>query len=85
MKEKNSKPKKFQQNMVKQHYHPRGLARGIVHAAWASAGATGMNKVKPGAVNSPFSLHWRDEIDMVAREDGEDVRKARGKNRKNHR
>ena len=86
MKEKIAKPKKFQQNTeVKQHYHPRSLARGIVHAAWASAGATGMNKVKPGATQSPFATHWRNEIDMVAREEGENVKKVHRKNHKNSR
>ena len=86
MKEKIAKPKKFQQNTeVKQHYHPRNLARAIVHNAWAMAGAAGMNQVKPGTTQSPFSAHWRGEADMIAREEGTDVRTTHKKNRKNHR
>ena len=68
MKEKIAKPKKYQQNKeATSHFHPRGLARSIVHAAWASAGASGMNKVKPGTTQSPFARNWRSEADEIAK------------------
>jgi hypothetical protein len=68
MKEKTAKPKKFRQNTaVANHFHPRGLARAIVHSQLAIAGASGVNKVKPGTTQSPFAAHWREEADEFAK------------------
>lgn len=65
--EKIAKPKKFQQNTeVTTHYHPRRLARAIVHSRIASADVYGANKVKPGATQSPFARNWRTEADIFA-------------------
>ena len=67
--EKIAKPKKFQQNNgVKQHFHPRGLARGIVHRRMENAEMYGVNKVRPGADKSPFAKAWRKDAGMFARE-----------------
>lgn len=66
MKEKIAKPRKFQQNTeVKTHFHPRGLARAVIHNQAALQGATGINKVKPGTTQSPFARFWRDEADEL--------------------
>ena len=66
MKTKKSKPKKYQQNHeVKQHFHPRGLARAIVHDRLAREGATGVNKVTPGTTKSSFAKNWRDYAEMI--------------------
>lgn len=68
MKEKTAKPKKFQQNTeVKTHFHPRSLARAIVHNQAALMGATGVNKVQPGTTQSPFARNWRGEADEFAK------------------
>ena len=62
MKTKVPKPKKFQQNTeVKDHFHPRWLARAIIHNQLRMADASGVNKVTPGAGKSPFARKWRDE------------------------
>ena len=47
------------------HFHPRRLARGIIHSRLERAGATGVNKVAPGAKQSKFAQYWRDEAEMV--------------------
>lgn len=60
MKAKIAKPKKFQQNHdVKQHFHPRGLARGIVHRQMAQEDMFGVNKVRQNTTHSQFSAIWR--------------------------
>lgn len=46
-------------------FHPRRLARGIIHSRLERAGATGVNKVAPGAKQSKFAKYWRDEAEMV--------------------
>lgn len=67
MKQKHATPKKYRQNKeVKQHFHPRWLARAIVHDRLNRAGATGVNKVAPGAIQSQFAQHWRDNAEMIA-------------------
>lgn len=66
--EKIAKPKKFQQNHeVTEHYHPRGLARKIVHNTLEREGATGLNKRDPhrGITQSPFATRWRDMADYL--------------------
>ena len=40
-------------------FHPRGLARSVVHNLIAREGRGGMNKVKPGTAQSPFAANWR--------------------------
>lgn len=65
--EKIAKPKKFQQNHdVEAHYHPRRLARGIVHSRLKSADVYGANQVQPGASQSAFARNWRREADVFA-------------------
>lgn len=45
-------------------FHPRGLARAVVHSQLKTSGATGVNK--PGmSVNSNFAKHWRDEAAAI--------------------
>lgn len=69
MREKISKPKKFRQNTEeKRHFHPRILARGIVHRQMERQEMTGVNKVKPGATQSPFALNWRNYAEAFANE-----------------
>ena len=68
MKQKIPKPKKFQQNReVTEHYHPRWLARKIVHTTLEHGGATGLNKVdrSQGITQSPFATRWRDTADNL--------------------
>lgn len=66
MKQKNAKPKKYRQNNdVKQHFHPRKLARAIVHDRLNMEGATGVNKVTPGTTQSSFAKNWRDYAEMI--------------------
>lgn len=52
-----------QQAEAVQHFHPRRLARGIVHTALQNMGATGVNKVVAGATQSPFAQNWRGEAE----------------------
>lgn len=47
------------------HFHPRRLARGIIHSRFERAGATGVNQVVPGTDQSNFARRWRDEAAMV--------------------
>ena len=47
------------------HFHPRRLARGIIHSRFERNGATGVNQVVPGTNQSNFAKHWRDEAAMV--------------------
>lgn len=69
MKQKTSKPKKFRQNTeVKQHFHPRSLARAIVHNMMANDEMSGVNKVRPGTARSAFSKNWRNIADRIAEE-----------------
>lgn len=66
--EKCPKPRKYRQNTdVKQHFHPRWLARAVVHNQMAHNDIFGMNKVRPGATQSAFAQHWRDEAEMIAK------------------
>lgn len=66
MKEKNARPKKYRQNNVKQHFHPRGLARSVVHSMMAREDMYGVNKVAPGGTQSAFGKSWRAEADRFA-------------------
>jgi len=59
-KQKIAKPKKFQQNReVKQHYHPRSLARAVAHRQMELNDMFGVNQKAPGTTQSPFSVNWR--------------------------
>ena len=70
-KQKIPKPKKYQQNHeVKQHFHPRSLARSIVHSRMANSDMFGVNKVRPGTTQSYFSRLWRKDAAMFARDEG---------------
>ena len=65
--EKIAKPKKFRQNTdVTVHFHPRRLARGIVHSRIASADVYGANQKQPGATQSAFARNWRVEAETFA-------------------
>ena len=44
-------------------FHPRGLARKIVHTTLERGGATGLNKVVQGSTQSPFATRWRDHAE----------------------
>lgn len=55
-----------QQVDAEQHFHPRRLARGIVHAMAARADVYGINQVQPGTTQSPFARNWRTEADRFA-------------------
>ena len=67
MREKIAKPKKFRQNTeVTTHFHPRRLARAIVHSRIASADVYGANKVKHGTTQRAFARNWRTEADIFA-------------------
>lgn len=44
-------------------FHPRGLARAIVHNQLKTAGGTGVNKPVYGMSN--FAKHWRDEAAVI--------------------
>ena len=66
MKEKIAKPKKYRQNSVPTHFHPRSLARKVIHNKLMLEGASGVNKVAPGTTQSPFARQWRSEADLIA-------------------
>ena len=54
------------QSEAAQHFHPRRLARGIVHKMAERAEVSGINKVQPGATQSPFARNWRLEAERFA-------------------
>ena len=69
MREKIANPKKFKQNTeVKQHFHPRFLARAVVHNMMARDDLAGVNKVHPGETQSAFGKNWRGIADRIAEE-----------------
>jgi len=58
-KTKIAKPKKYRQNHdVQQHFHPRSLARNIVHKRMEMNDMHGVNS-HPGGLQSVFSKQWR--------------------------
>ena len=68
VREKIAKPRKFQQNTdVRQHFHPRKLARSIARNSMERRGMTGFNKVHPGTTKSAFSTHWRNEAEVFTK------------------
>ena len=69
MREKIAKPKKFQQNTeVKNHFHPRGLARAVVHNMMARDDMSGVNKTTPGTTQSAFAKNWRRIAERISAE-----------------
>ena len=52
---------------AKQHFHPRSLARGIIHSRLKSADVYGANQVHPGTTQSAFARNWRNEAETIAR------------------
>lgn len=59
--------KKQRPNKTENHFHPRSLARAVAHHRLEKAEASGVNKVKPGATQSPFARTWRNIAEQVAR------------------
>ena len=57
--------KKNRPDKVSTHFHPRRLARGIIHSRLERAGASGVNRVVPGTQKSQFAQRWRNEAEMV--------------------
>ena len=55
-----------QQREAKGHFHPRELARAVVHNRIARQDIFGANKVRPGQTQSNFAKNWRTEADMFA-------------------
>ena len=55
-----------QQAEATTHFHPRKLARGIVHSRIASADVYGANQKQPGATQSAFARNWRVEAEIFA-------------------
>ena len=47
-------------------FHPRGLARAVAHRVMEHDEVGGINKVQPGATQSPFSRSWRNIADRIA-------------------
>lgn len=69
MREKIAKPKKFRQNTeVKNHFHPRSLARAVVHNMMAHDDLACVNKVIPGTTQSAFSKNWRNIAERISAE-----------------
>lgn len=66
--EKIPKPKKFRQNTkAESHFHPRHLARVIVHSEMARQEMYGVNKIAPGAEQSAFARNWRMDAGDLAK------------------
>lgn len=66
--EKIAKPKKFRQNTeMKQHFHPRWLARAVAHSQMARDEIFGVNWSAPGH-QSIFSKNWRRYAERFSKE-----------------
>ena len=48
-----------QQREAQGQFHPRGLARAVVHHMMEREEFGGINKVRPGAEKSAFAKNWR--------------------------
>lgn len=55
------------QREAEKHFHPRKLARSIVHSSLASAEVYGANQKQPGTTQSPFARNWRTEAESFAK------------------
>ena len=55
-----------QQREARGQFHPRGLARAVVHNMMAREELGGVNKVVPGGTQSPFSKNWRSIAERIA-------------------
>ena len=51
---------------ARNHFHPRGLARSVAHNVMEHDMTGGVNKVKPGTTQSPFSANWRRIAELVS-------------------
>ena len=47
-------------------FHPRGLARAVVHNMMKNDDMSGVNKVTPGTTQSPFAKNWRNIAERIA-------------------
>lgn len=56
-----------QQREARGQFHPRGLARAVVHRMMEREEIGGINKIHPGATRSPFSRNWRNVAERIAR------------------
>lgn len=54
------------QREARGQFHPRSLARAVVHNMMANDDMYGVNKVKPGATQSAFSKNWRNIAERIA-------------------
>ena len=54
------------QREARGQFHPRGLARSVVHNMMAHDDMFGVNKVKPGSDRSAFSKNWRNIAERIA-------------------
>ena len=55
------------QREARGQFHPRSLARSVVHNMMARDEMTGVNKVIPGTVQSPFAKNWRNVAERISR------------------
>ena len=58
--------KKQRPHKTAEHFHPRGLARAVVHNMMARDDLGSVNKVKPGATQSAFAKNWRNIADRIS-------------------
>ena len=63
---KNRKETRKHQSEAVQHFHPRKLARGIVHKMAERSDVFGVNQKHPGTTQSPFARNWRNEAERFA-------------------
>lgn len=47
-------------------FHPRSLARAVVHNMMAHDDMSGVNKVVPGTTQSPFAKNWRNIAERIS-------------------
>ena len=55
-----------QQREARGCFHPRGLARAVVHRMMELDDMYGVNKVRPGTVQSAFSKNWRNIAERIS-------------------
>lgn len=55
-----------QQREARGQFHPRSLARAVVHSMMARDDIGSVNKVRPGATQSAFSKNWRNFAERIA-------------------
>lgn len=57
-----------QQREAREHFHPRSLARAVVHNMMVREELGGVNKKNPGVDQSPFAKNWRNIAERIATE-----------------